>query len=222
MIRALPLAFALALALAFLVSAGCGGKMPETRYYQLATMAPPAESHDNAGVTLAVTPLETDQAYDDDRIVYRVTPYRLDYYNYHRWSSAPGALVADYLERAFEHSGRFRSVVREGGAVAPVTLGGRVVAIEEVDKSKTNWIGRIVLELSLTDTESGAVLWAQQYEETEPMPSQNPEGLARALSVALHRIADRALPVISDLAVKQAQARDAAKATSSRAARLAP
>lgn len=209
-------------ALAALVVA-CGGKMPETRYYQLASVAPPAaESHDNAGVSLAVAPLETDQAYDDERIVYRVTPYRLDYYNYHRWSAAPGTLVANYLERAFEHSGRFRSVVREGSATAPVTLGGRVVALEEVDRSRTEWLGRIVLELTLTDASSGEVLWAQQYEETEPLPAQNPEGLARALSVALKRIADRALPVVSDLAVQQARARDATNATSSRSARLKP
>ncbi|NVB80838.1 MAG: hypothetical protein HOV81_20745 [Kofleriaceae bacterium] len=210
------------LALALLLAA-CGGKLPETRYYQLASTAPPAaESHDNAGVSLAVAPLDTDQAYDDERIVYRVTPYRLDYYNYHRWSAAPGTLVADYLERAFERSGRFRSVVRESTAAAPVTLGGRVVALEEVDKSRTEWLGRIVIELTLTDTSSGEVLWAQQYEETEPLTAQNPEGLARALSSALKRIADRALPVVSDLAVEQARARDAAKATASRSARLKP
>ncbi len=210
------------LALAVLVTAACGGKLPETRYYQLATKAPAAESHDNAGVTLAVTPLDTDQAYDDERIVYRITPYRLDYYNYHRWSAAPGMIVADYLERAFERSGRFRSVVRDAGTVAPVALGGRVVAIEEVDQSRTKWLGRVVLELTLTDTSSGEILWAQQYEETEPLPTQNPEGLARALSAALGRIADRALPVISDLAVQQARARDSATATSSRSARLKP
>lgn len=196
--------------------------MPETRYYQLASGAPAAESHDNAGVSLAVAPLDTDQAYDDERIVYRITPYRLDYYNYHRWSAAPGLLVADYLERAFERSGRFRSVVREAGTAAPVTLGGRVVALEEVDTSKTQWLGRVVVELTLTDAGSGEVVWAQQYEETEPLLAQNPEGLARAISVALERIAHRALPVVADLALQQARTRDQAKATPERSARLKP
>jgi ABC-type uncharacterized transport system auxiliary subunit len=196
--------------------------MPETRYYQLATTPPAARSHDNAGITLALSPLDTDQAYDDERIVYRITPYRLDYYNYHRWSAAPGALVADYLESAFEHSGRFRSVVRDAGATASVTLGGRVIALEEVDKSKTQWLGRVVVELTLTDVASGDVLWTQQYEETEPLRAQNPEGLAQAISIALKRIADRSLPVISDLAVQQARTRDAAKATATRSAGRKP
>ena len=75
--------------------AACGGKMPETRYYQLATTAPAAQvTRQRRRRRSRSTPLDTDQAYDDERIVYRVTPYRLDYYNYHRWSAAPGMLVA--------------------------------------------------------------------------------------------------------------------------------
>jgi ABC-type uncharacterized transport system auxiliary subunit len=182
--------------------AACGGRLPETRYYQLAPTgkATPAPS---TGVTLGIQPLDADPAYDDDRIVYRLTPYRLDYYNYHRWSAPPGTLVADYLERVFERSGRFSGVTREA-STAPVTLGGRVLAIEEVDQSKTRWAGRIVVELTLTDNTTGDVVWSQQFEETEPLPAQTPEGLAQALSVAMSRIAQRALPQIVALAAKPA------------------
>lgn len=189
---------ALALALA-LASTACGGKLPETRYYQLATQAPAAAHSTPAAVTLAIQPLEVDPAYDDERIVYRLTPYRLDYYNYHRWSAPPGTLVSTYLERAFERSGAFKGVTRESSA-APVTLGGRVIALEEVDKSKTSWFGRIVIELTLTDSSNGDVLWSAQFEESEPLKTQSPEGLAIALSAALERVAKRALPDITAIA----------------------
>src|SRR5687768_16343308 len=148
--------------------------MPETRYYQLAE--PRGAAAGGGGVALIIEPLTTDSAYDDERIVYRVTPYRLDYYNYHRWSAAPGTLIANYLERAFEKSGQFGAVTRELNPAAPVVLGGRVVAIEEVDQSKTRWLGRIVLELTLTDSATGQVLWAEQFEESELLPMQTPEG----------------------------------------------
>lgn len=211
------------LALAALMLAACAGKVPETRFYQLAAPATPTPAPRNPqGVVLAIEPLETDPAYDDERIVYRLTPYRLDYYNYHRWSSAPGTLVAEYLERAFERSGNFRSVTREAAA-SSVTLGGRVVAIEEVDKSKTSWVGRVVVELRLTDTATGEVLWTEQYEEDEPLPEQSPEGLAMGLSKALRRIADRALPIVSSLAVKVATATPPGRpTTSARSARSRP
>jgi ABC-type uncharacterized transport system auxiliary subunit len=207
-------------ALALLVAlAACGGKMPETRFYQLAE--PSGKTPPAAGVAIVVEPLDTDGAYDDERMVYRVTPYRLDYYNYHRWSAAPGTLIANYLERAFEKSGKFGAVTREANPAAAVTLGGRVIAIEEIDHSKTKWFGRVVLELTLTDNTSGEVLWAEQFEETEPLALQSPEGLARALSVALERIANRAVPAVSVLAQQVAQAKDtpAPQPTQARSAR---
>jgi len=165
----------------------CGGKLPETRYYQLAVPAAPATEPAGDAV-LAVEPLAADTAYEDERIVYRTTPYRLDYYNYHRWSAQPGALVAGYLEQALAKSGRFRAVVRAPSDEASLVLGGRVVAIEEVDRSKTQWVGRIVLELVLSDTKRGTTLWTRRVEDSEPLRVQSPEGLAEALSIALARI----------------------------------
>jgi ABC-type uncharacterized transport system auxiliary subunit len=181
------------LAIILILASCAGGKTPETRFYQLAAPAGPDGLGD---LTLVLEPLTTDQAYDDERIVYRTTPYRLDYYQYHRWSAAPGTMVGNYLENALERSGKFRAVTRESSAEAPVILGGRVVAIEEVDKSKTQWVGRIVVELTLTEAHSNKTLWTEQFEELEPLRVQTPEGLAHALSVAMGRIAAKAAPKI--------------------------
>ena len=188
--------------------AACAGKVPETRYYQLATQAPPA--HEAATVSLAIEPLIADAAYDDDRIVYRLTPYRLDYYNYQRWSAPPGQLVGNFLQDAFMKSGRFRAVMHEASEAAPVTLGGRLIALEEVDKSKTQWIGHVALELTLTDNQTNKIVWSQQYDETEPLKLQSPEGLAQAISTAMSRITQRALPEVVSLAEQQQAAHAAA------------
>ncbi len=184
-----------------LAAAACGGKLPETRYYQL---SPPQTQVKGGDTLLVLEALETDAAYDDERIVYRTTPYRLDYYQYHRWSASPGVMIGNFLEQAFERSGKFSSVVRQPTEAAPVVLTGRVVVIEEVDSSKTSWTGRIVIELALSDAQTSAPLWTQQFEESEPLTVQTPEGLAQALSKATQRIADRAALTISDLAERQA------------------
>lgn len=196
-----PSSIIIILVLGALAIPGCGGKLPETRYYQLAPPAPVATQKGDA--VLVLETLQTDAAYDDERIVYRTNPYRLDYYNYHRWSAAPGTLIGNYLETAFERTGQFRAVVREITPNASVILGGRVVAIEEVD-TNAGWKGRVVVELSLTDARNGESLWTEQIEETEPLATQTPEGLARALSIAMGRIASRAAPVVANLAEQQA------------------
>lgn len=188
-----------------LVTAACTGKLPETRYYQLA--APSQHAAPGNDLIVLDTPT-TDQAYDDERIVYRTTPYRLDYYQYQRWSSPPGVMVGNYLEQALEASGKFRGVVREMTPDAPVVLSGRVVAIEEVDRSKTAWHGRLVLELVLSDARSNEALWTRQFEEIEPLRQQTPEGLAAALSTAMQRITAAALPEIATITERQARLRD--------------
>lgn len=191
----------LAILLTFFVA--CAGKLPETRFYQLS--APVPAKHTPGDLIIALDSFETDAAYDDERIVYRTTPYRLDYYQYHRWSAAPGTIVGNYLEQALERSGHFKAVSREASDRSPVIIRGRVLALEEVDRSKTSWLGRIVLELTLADAKTGEVLWSEQYEEHEPLRVQSPEGLAEALSTALARIASRATPAIADHARRRSQ-----------------
>ena len=193
-----------------LAVAGClgGGKMPATRYYQLSPRAAAGAGASGGGAVLVIEPFATDQAYDDERIVYRANPYRLDYYDYHRWSASPGVLIAGYLESALEASGRFRAVVREPSPEAGAVLGGRVAAIEEVDESPRRWTGRVVIELRLTDAKSGEVLWSEQFEEREPLREQSPEGLARALSVAMGRVVERAAPAIEGRLVARGASTD--------------
>ncbi|HEY6038408.1 MAG TPA: ABC-type transport auxiliary lipoprotein family protein [Kofleriaceae bacterium] len=191
---------------ALIAAAACGGSTPQVRYYQLAT--PSARAAKSTGdKVLVVEALASDGAYDDERIVYRNTPYRLDYYNYHRWVATPGVLVGGYLEKALSRTGNFKAVLREQTADTSLVLGGRINAIEEVDRDPKHWVGRISLELTLTDPKTGDVVWAQPFEETEPLPEQTPEGLAKAISTALDRIAQRAAPQIAEHAENVKQAR---------------
>jgi ABC-type uncharacterized transport system auxiliary subunit len=180
---------AMAIAAATLLFTACGGSVPETRFYELATGG--ARHAATGDITVAIEPLEVDSAYDDERIAYRTSRYRIDYYDYHRWSSPPGVLVANGLERALERSGRFRAVVRDENAGAQLILGGRLVAIEEVDVSKTRWVGRLALELHLRDAATGTIVWTGEIDERQPLTAQSPEGLARALSAVTDRIAAR-------------------------------
>ncbi len=194
--------------LVLLASAACGGSPPPpTRYYQLATpAAASAPAAAAAAVSLVVEPLSAAGAYDDERMVYRSSPYRLDYYDYHRWTSPPGTMIAGYLAQALRRTGRFHAIATDAGDDDALVLGGRVVAIEEVDTSGSQWTGRIALELVLRD-HGGNTLWSMQLDETVPMPVQSPEGLAQAITEAMARIVTRVAPELGRLAERQAHAR---------------
>ena len=190
--------------LLLVLALGCGGSVPPTRYYHLAS--PPAGRPTGSGGMLVLEPLSTESGYDDERMVYRTNPYRFDYYDYHRWSASPGVLVGNYLEQAFERSGKFRSVVREATADAALVMTGRVIAIEEIDEPNGRWVAHIVLELQLTDARTKELVWTEQFDEREPMPVRRPWGLARALSTALDRVVARVAPAVGALAERHAGA----------------
>src|SRR5262249_12240600 len=155
--------------------AACSAALPPTHYYQLAAPTGPAPQPAGASV-LAIESLSSEGAYDDERIVYRVDPARRDYYQYHRWSTAPGARTGDHLQRALSHRGWLRSVVRDTTTDTAAVLGGRVTAIEEVDESNTRWMGHVALELTLADPRSGEILWSQAYDQREPFADRTPAG----------------------------------------------
>ena len=185
------------LAAAHLTACGLSTQLPETRDYQLARPPAAARPADPGGGMVTIQAFEVAQAYDDDRIVYRASPVRFDFYEYHRWSSRPGEQIADYLREAYDASGRFCAVVRRDMPGGGLTLGGRVIALEELDVTPRRWLGRVEIELWLTDEESGQIVWRRRTSDQEPVRARNPEGLARALSVAMERIAARTAPALA-------------------------
>jgi ABC-type uncharacterized transport system auxiliary subunit len=171
-----------ALGLALGVLAGCGlvRKVPPVRYYTLAVTAPPAA---RLAGPVRVGIFTADQPYATERIAYRSSRYRLDYYTYHRWAADPRNLlrdaIRDYLEAA-----------ATAGSGPPLEVEGHIRRLEEVDDAD-GWSAALTLDLKIT--RGGAILLERSYTETEPAADRRPEAVAAALSRALQRILDHAL-----------------------------
>jgi ABC-type uncharacterized transport system auxiliary subunit len=144
-----------------------------------------------------VDSFESDAVYSDDRIVYRASPYRLDYYNYHRWTSPPAVQLRDYLRDAYARCGLFRRVTASSLPEPDAVLSGRITAFDEVDESETLWVARLTLELTLSDPRTSTTLWTQRFEESERIPQRSPEGVAVALSAAMRRVVQTSAPAIA-------------------------
>lgn len=171
-----------------LCSASCSSA-PEIRYYKLAMPeAEPSTTAEPSLGSIAIEYLSSDAAYDDTRIVYRKSPYRLDYYYYHRWSAPPSVMITDALRQAFVDSGRFSSVAGGFTNNTELILSGRLVSLEEVDVDEESWEARLVLDLQLHRASDGALLWSQQIKNKQSVDERNPEGVAKALSEATYAL----------------------------------
>lgn len=178
---------------------GClaGGPTPDTTLYRLdVRSADPAPECGSAGPALVVEDLDVDGAYDDARITYRKGRYALSRYHYHRWSAAPGVLVADALRTAYQRTCGFSVVRRDRRARADVTLGGRVLRIEEVDASDERWRAELAVELFALDTETGRTIWTHSEVASVALEQQSPRGVADAMSALVWKIARHTSPRI--------------------------
>jgi hypothetical protein len=108
--------------------------------------------------------------------------------------------VSDALSESYARTGRFCLVVRDHLPETTLVMGGRLIAFEEVDLTPTRWVGRVELELYLTDARTSEVLWRRRFAEQQPLARRDPEGLARALSVAVGRIVERSAPEVGGVA----------------------
>ncbi len=163
----------------------CGGAQP-IHHYQPKVVNGEVDDQGSPGeLVLAIEDFSAGSAYDEKRIVYRKSDYRFDYYHYHRWASTPGLLVSDALREVYRSTGAFQAVVGGYDSRADIVLSGRVVALEEVNKSKKEWLGRVVLDLRLRDARSGELLWNDLLRREVSVEQQSPEGLTAALSRGL-------------------------------------
>jgi len=167
----------------------CGSSAPETRYYRVANLSEPTPGESN--LVIGVEPFTTDTAYDDQKMVYRKSPYRLDYYHYHRWATPPGIMLADYVREELENSGQFGAVLSGFTGDVTAMVGGRIIQFEEVDQSRDEWFARLKITIFVRDAQTGRLIWSRTLSESEPVEEQSPEGVARAMSKALQRAIGR-------------------------------
>ncbi|MEC9399590.1 MAG: ABC-type transport auxiliary lipoprotein family protein, partial [Myxococcota bacterium] len=187
---------ALALGVLVLLSSACRSSAPTIHYYQMLGQPIEISGAQRSDVVLGIDYLSANAAYEDTRIIYRKSPYRLDYYNFHRWSAPPSVMVTDAMRDAFHESGYFKGVRSGFANGVDLLLKGRLIALEEVDVSEDEWRARIVLDLQVVDTRSGDVIWSRVVKKEQAIEERTPEGVAIAASKGLKAIVAEIVPEI--------------------------
>jgi ABC-type uncharacterized transport system auxiliary subunit len=150
-----------------LVGCSLARRPPDIRYYTFAVPGAPPP----ASVALTVGRFTADEPYATPHLAHRTSPYRIEYYVFHRWAGDPRWIVAsaarDYLERA-----------TRGAAGGSYELTGNVRRLEEVDEPAGC---QAQLTLDLRVERDGQVVLVRSYATeivVSPAPSRVP--LARS------------------------------------------
>lgn len=164
---------------------------PQFRDYRL-DYPPPVVNGMPLPVVIHIPTLAVAAAYDRESIVYRTDELSIGRYFYHRWSSNPGALIADMLKRDFARSGLYRAVNSGRSPLRPdYQLSGEIEEIEERVLADGRCVAHLSLRLELTrlrPAEGEPIVLRQTFDETEPCACEEPRALSAAMSKVLERI----------------------------------
>jgi ABC-type uncharacterized transport system auxiliary subunit len=180
------------LVLALLAAAllqGCGSAKVHSRDYYTLFYAltdqerlHPQPAHPQV---LRVRDFTVELAYDRQEIVYRYSPYQLEFYNYHQWVTKPQKMLTEMCWRHLRHANVFRDVTRSLKETLPeYELEATVQNIEEFD-SDPEWYAHLAMTFRLIDYKTRAVVWHYSFDERRKVHNQSVVYVVRALSQIL-------------------------------------
>jgi len=183
-------------ALALLLATGCADA-PAKRYYTLNYVPAELDSRTRTSpypFTVRVRDLDIEEAYARPQIVYRKSPFQLDYYFYRVWAVKPTRMLSDLLQKHLLASNLVTSVVRrfDEGSKPHFEITGTIEAIEEYD-SEDIWFAHIALHLRLTRLSDGKVVYSRRFDNRKRVFENKPEYVVREMSAIVEFVLNQVM-----------------------------
>jgi uncharacterized lipoprotein YmbA len=178
-------------ALPFIVGAGCGS-VPLKQYYTLNYLPSSQRERLNSSAYPCVVRLRDfniEEAYDRPQIVYRQSPFQLQYDYYRAWAVKPSRMVTDLVYKHLLTANLVSGVVRrfDEGPKPDFELSGMIEALDEYD-SRELWFAHIALRMTLSRISDGSVLFEKRFDLRKRVYEHKPENVIRELSSLLEYI----------------------------------
>lgn len=189
-----PVLFALCAAI---LCAGCAG-VPEKKYYVLNYEPEPLHERRSEApypYTIRVKEFSIEQVYAKPQLVYRKSPFQLQYYFYRTWAVKPTRMVTDIVQKHLNAVNLVSHVILrfdEGASRPDFELTGNIEAIEEYDSDEV-WFAHLALRLTLTRLSDNRVMYSRHFDHRKQVHVHEPEYVVRELSRIMDFILTQAI-----------------------------
>ena len=172
----------------------CSGSIPETHYYLIdyPLELKSQQTEPVHQVTIGVERFQAMPLYDDERLVYRDSPYEGKYYNYHRWITTPEQMITDKVIEQLNSVNLFDQVVAfPRFSNVDYVLRGTIKSFEEWDEGDV-WYARVRLEFNLVQTANSNLVWQKTIEKKNKVVKKNPAELVKGINTSLQQCIEEA------------------------------
>ncbi|MDG5814642.1 ABC-type transport auxiliary lipoprotein family protein [Chitinispirillales bacterium ANBcel5] len=135
-----------------------------------------------------------EEAYNRPQIVYRLSPFELQYYVYRVWAVRPTRMITDLVFKHLTSTNLVSSVVRrfDEGRRPDYELSGMIEALEEYDSEDISF-AHLALRIELTRLSDGANIYNRHFDLRKRVYQQEPKFVVRELSSIMEYIMTQAL-----------------------------
>ena len=193
-------------ALPVIALAGCGA-VPLKQYYTLNYVPSPSRERVSDSAYQCVIRLrdfDIEEAYDRPEIVYRQSPFQLQYDYYRSWAVKPSRMITDLAYKHLLTANLVSGVVRryDEGPKPGYELSGMIEAIDEYD-SQELWFAHLALRMTLTRLSDGGVLFEKRFDLRKRVFEHKPENVIRELSSLLELTMTQAIGGMDKVLAKE-------------------
>jgi ABC-type uncharacterized transport system auxiliary subunit len=180
--------------LAFVILAGCAGKVGRSNYYTLNLPAPPdPPAAENAHTTVAVREFRAPAYLRQGAIVYKPSPEQIGFYAYHRWAVDPCDFVTDSIIDRLGATGTFYRVKHyDGQPDADYVVSGRLEKLEEIDYEGGVKV-EVAVSAQMTKLDTGTIVWSKAVSEVGVVNQHNVPTVVSEMSRTMERAIEKLL-----------------------------
>ncbi len=133
--------------------------------------------------TIRLRPFDIEKAYSKSNIVYRKSPYELEYYGYRHWAVRPKDMLTDLIYSHLETIDLVQSTVRrlDEKGKPDYELAGTILSLEEYD-SEEIWFAHLAIRMTLTRLSDGEVIYNRLFDQRKRVETRDPLYVVRTLS----------------------------------------
>lgn len=185
---------------------GCGN-VPVKKFYTINYEPEPLKNKKLSSpypYTIRVKEFSIEQAYARPQIVYRKSPFELQYYFYRVWAIKPTRMITDIIHKHIASTELVSHVIRrfDEGIKPDYELSGTIEAIEEYD-SEDVWFAHLAIRMKLTRLKDNHTVYMRRFDRRKRVFQYNPEYVISELSQIMDFIMSQALHDIDAALAKE-------------------
>ncbi len=157
---------------------------PSKRYFQINIETSVDNNENSIKKTILLKDIIVSEFYDDYRLVYRKSPYEVNYYSYEFWSIKPGKLIKKAIINYLKTNNDYLIIGEFSDSKPDYYIDVLLNSIEEIEK-KDSWYGRLSMSFALYSFKTDEKLLSFNFDKTKRFPEKRVTYLPKVISEIL-------------------------------------